>query len=142
VTYDGTMTFVNDYACHFWGLSRNELLGALFVLNLHQNDSDQTHEVIYNMLHRKQEIQGLLNHQKTPQGWRAVEWNMSPVYENGIITGFIATGRDVSDWKEDEERLQQLMDIFDNMIEPTYKILKEFRENYEQKSLYIKLTDK
>lgn len=99
--------FLNDGACEFWGKPREELLGIEFADYLHPDDEENTNAVIQKMIETGCIVKGLINRQKTPCGWRTVEWNASPVFnEKGEFVGLQATGRDITEREEAEEALR------------------------------------
>jgi PAS domain S-box-containing protein len=120
---DGNWTFLNDGACEFWGKSRNKLFGMNFSTYLHPEDVEKTEKSIQKLFSTKKTIKGLINRQNTPNGWRIVEWNGSPIFDNeGRYIGLQATGRDITEGKKAEEELKN-----------AHEKLKEFNQLLEQK---------
>ena len=115
VDKEGSWTFLNDYARVFWGNPGEKLLGRLFSDYLHPDDQEETSAVIQEMIKSERPLKGLVNRQWTPRGWRIVQWNGAPLYRDGAYTGFQATGRDITEEKQAEERLiesQAKLDMF------------------------------
>jgi len=112
---EGKWTFLNDSACQFWGKSREELIGSAFADYLHPDDREKIIAAIEKIKNKKL-VEGLVNRQKTPKGWRIVEWNAARILdEAGNYAGMQATGRDITDRKrteniikEQNERLKEL----------------------------------
>ena len=112
---EGKWTFLNDSACQFWGKLREELIGSAFADYLHPDDREEIIAAIEKIKNKKL-VEGLVNRQKTPKGWRIVEWNAAPFLdEAGNYAGMQATGRDITDCKraesiirEQNERLKEL----------------------------------
>ena len=100
----GRWTFLNDQACNFWGKSREELLGCFFSEYLHPDDQEMTSNATKSVMDGK--TVSLENRQKTPEGWRTVQWNVAPIYQDGECSGLQVTGRDITDNKQAEEELQ------------------------------------
>ncbi|MFC1650318.1 PAS domain S-box protein [Candidatus Latescibacterota bacterium] len=101
-------TFLNDVACEFWGKPREKLLGISFGEYIHPDDIEKTVSSINKMIKKKKLWKGFINRQKTPDGWRTVEWNASPIIdESGNYSGIQATGRDITERKETEEILKK-----------------------------------
>ena len=97
-------TFLNDGACEFWGSPREELLGVKSADYLHSDDAEETHAAIQEMIRTKQAVRGLRNRQRTPKGWRTVEWNGTPVFDRvGNHVGAQATGRDITEREQMEQ---------------------------------------
>ena len=90
--------FLNDGACEFWGSPREDLLGNKFSDYLHPDDAEETNAALQDMLRTKLVVRGLRNRQRTPNGWRTVEWNSAPVFgsEKNCV-GVQATGRDITE---------------------------------------------
>ena len=99
-------TFLNDGACKFWGKSREELIGSTFTDYLHPDDREKT-AVTVKEIETSKLVTGLVNRQKTPKGWRTVEWNAAPIFdEEGSYVGLQATGRDITKRKRAEEKIE------------------------------------
>jgi len=122
VDREGKWTFLNDGACEFWGKSRKELIGSTFADYLHPDDQEKTRAAVEEVKSNKL-ARGLVNRQKTPRGWRTVEWNESPILDKkGRYVGFWATGRDIIQRKKVEEELQEskshFQTLFNVMVDP------------------------
>ncbi|MBN2291119.1 MAG: DUF3365 domain-containing protein [Pirellulales bacterium] len=103
----GRWTFLNDGACNFWGMSREQMLGNSYEDLLHPDDAEMVKRKIEDMFRTGRPIRGLRNRQKTPGGWRTVEWNCYPILdEAGKTTGLQATGRDITDQQKAEDDLR------------------------------------
>jgi PAS domain S-box-containing protein len=95
---DSIWTFINDCACEFFGKTRKELLGIPFSTFLHPKDRDKTTEFIGEMISSRSMMKGHVNRQKSKDGWKKVEWNAYPHFdETGRYSGLQATGRDITD---------------------------------------------
>ena len=109
VDYDGRFTFLSDAACAFWGKSRDALAGRELSEFVHTEDLDRSIDTWSYALRTGRMIRGFVNRQSTPRGWRSVEWNAVPVFDqNEVYTGFQFTGRDVTDKVITEEFLLQV----------------------------------
>ena len=118
VDREGDWTFVNDGACEFWGSPREELLGASLAECVHSEDLEKTNATLQETVRTGQAVEGLRNRQRTRRGWRTVEWNCAPVYdETGDHVGFQATGRDITDRSRMEEALQESEEKFRTLFE-------------------------
>ncbi|UCF13543.1 MAG: PAS domain-containing sensor histidine kinase [Thermoplasmatales archaeon] len=118
VDSEGRWTFLNDGACQFWGKSREELLGIKFADYLHPEDAEKTNVTVQELIKTKQILRGFINRQKTPFGWRTVQWNGTAIFDKeGRYIGFQATGRDITDRKKMEETLRENNERFTQFFE-------------------------
>jgi len=100
-------TFLNDGACIFWGRPREKLLGVEYADFLHPDDIEKTNVAVLEMIKTKKIKKGVINRQKTPKGWRIVEWNATPIFdEAGNYAGMQATGRDITERNQAEEQIK------------------------------------
>ena len=114
---EGRWTFLNDEACRFWGKPREQLLGLNFCDYLHPDDVEKTN-AHNEILKNKQTAKTIINRQKTPDGWRTIEWNATGIFdEAGNFAGFQATGRDITEQKFAEEALAHSEGIYRGAIE-------------------------
>ncbi|MFP4690279.1 MAG: PAS domain S-box protein [Bacteroidales bacterium] len=107
VDEEGCWTYLNDTACEFWDGSREELLGRSFADYLHPGDMEKTFASVLKTSQSGSLIKDLVNRQKTPLGWRFVQWNATPLYRDGKYIGFQSTGRDITRYKQMEESLRE-----------------------------------
>jgi len=124
VDREGKWTFLNDVACEFWGKPREELIGSTFADYLHPDDQQKTRAAIEEVKTKKL-VRGLVNRQKTPKGWRIVEWNAAAIFDQEArYVGIQATGRDITERKQMEEVLIQernlLQALIDNIPDAIY----------------------
>jgi PAS domain S-box-containing protein len=105
---EGRWTFLNDAACRFFGSPREELLGRHYMDYVHPEDRDDTRRAGTTMSEELDTVQGLVNRSWTPGGWRVVEWNSAPIFDDwGRYIGHQATGRDITEQSEIEEQRRQ-----------------------------------
>jgi len=94
---EGRWTFLNDCGCRFWGRPREQLLGVKFADFVHPEDTRKTKAAIQKVVKTRQMVRGLINRQKTPNGWRTVEWNGAPIFdESQNCCGIRASGKDIT----------------------------------------------
>lgn len=120
VRYDaeGRWQFVNDRAARFWGVPREELETRDYFAYVHPDDHEATAEAQKQMLETQEPLMGFRNRQRTPAGWRTVEWNSQVVRDaEGRVIGFQASGRDVSRRHELEAELQRKNDLLEKTME-------------------------
>jgi len=126
VDKEGRWTFLNDQACKFWGKPRDELLGIKFADYLHPDDQEKTKAAIQEAVKTRKISRGFINRQKTPKGWRIVEWNGAPIFdEKGNYVGLQATGRDVTERKLLEEELKRYSEHLERLVEERTRKLRE-----------------
>ena len=120
-------TFLNDGACMFWGKPREELLGKTFRDYLHPEDYEKTAaSAIQENIENRQIVRGVVNRQKTPKGWRTVEWNAAPLFDkSGEYVGMQATGRDITERKRAEEAIEHLARFPSENPNPVIRIAKD-----------------
>ncbi|MFC1539094.1 PAS domain S-box protein [Candidatus Latescibacterota bacterium] len=100
--------FLNDVACEFWGNTREKLIGHSFGDYIHQDDIEKTVLAQKRMIKEKKILKGFVNRQKTADGWRMIEWNAFPLFdESGQYMGMQATGRDITEREKTEEILKK-----------------------------------
>jgi PAS domain S-box-containing protein len=106
VDYDGRFTYLSDAACAFWGKPRQELLGHDYTEFIHPEDLDRSLKTGMHALKTGNMIRGFVDRHDTPRGWRYIEWNAVPVFDDSeAYTGFQFTGRDVTDKVQAEQFL-------------------------------------
>ncbi len=124
---EGRWAFLNDGACMFWGKPREELLGKTFRDYLHPEDYEKTAaSAIQENIETRQIVRGVINRQKTPKGWRTVEWNAAPLFDkSGEYVGMQATGRDITERKRAEEAIEHLARFPSENPNPVIRIAKD-----------------
>ncbi len=145
---EGRRAFVNDVACEFWGKPREELLGAKSGAFAHPDDVEKTTAAIQEIIEARGPVRGMANRQQTPQGWRTVEWNACPIFdEAGNHIGRQVTGRDITEHerakealKRSENRLRLLSGrIIRAQEEERRRISRELHDQLGQEAVAIKM---
>jgi PAS domain S-box-containing protein len=109
VDYDGRFTYLSDAACAFWGKPRDQLLGHDYTELVHPDDLEHSIATGMRALKTCSMIKGFVDRQATPRGWRYMEWNSAPVFdEDGSYVGFQFTGRDITEKVLTERLLVQV----------------------------------
>jgi PAS domain S-box-containing protein len=99
------VTFANDAYCARFGLRREELLGR-GLTHLHPDDRAATTAAILRLLQPPHQAM-LENRVITPKGWRWISWSGCAIAdEHGEIVEIQCVGRDVTERRSAEERLQ------------------------------------
>ncbi|MFW5688983.1 MAG: PAS domain S-box protein [Spirochaetota bacterium] len=117
-TTRGEWTFINDRACEFWGATRDELVSQSYLDYVHPDDREKTAAAAASMIETGNPALGLRNRQRTPSGWRIVEWNSELLRDpEGQVSGFQATGRDVTERDELERALRYNNDLLQRTMD-------------------------
>ncbi len=142
---NGRWEFLNRRARDFWGLSGEEALGEDYRTFIHPDDVPEARAAHARMKEERAPIWGLVNRQKTPRGWRTVEWNSAPILdESGAFVGHQATGRDVTE-REEARRAATMEDpareAATTGVGPRDVLLKTYRECLDHADQMIAAVD-
>ena len=117
---DGTLTFVNDAYCRFFGMKREELIGSDFKNLVPEEDRKQIEDMIDGMNggmtfltheHRVFKPGGKI-------GWQM--WTNRAVFDDkGNIVEYQGVGHDITARKEAEEDLKQSVGHYGRQVEET-----------------------
>ncbi len=122
---DGVWTFVNDAAAEFYGYPREELIGRKLTEFVHPEDREATDTAEQRMRQDGSHVWGFVNRQRSPGGWRTVEWNSAPLYDaNGTCVGYQASGRDITQRIEAERRIQGLLEEKELLLQEVHHRIK------------------
>ncbi len=113
---DGTRTFVNEAYCQYFGKSWEELIGSSFFPLIVEEDKQAVKEKI-TRLKPKNPVETDVHRVKRPNGkigWQ--EWTDQAFFdENGKIKEIQSVGRDITEKKEIEHRLELSIDILEKV---------------------------
>jgi len=119
---DGTLTFVNEAYCRYFGEDPADLIGHRFWEHLPPEDQHNFKEYLKNFSKKKPvaTIEHRVIDHKAEVRWQ--QWVDRAIFdEQGRIVEFQAAGRDITERKEIEEALQrseqQFRSLFDTMSE-------------------------
>ena len=134
-TADGTLTFVNNAYCRFFGVTREDLIGR----NIAQRLNSQTKEDIWkhlSLLTTESPVQSyehLVERSRGRKGW--ILWTCRAIYDSeGKLFEYQAVGRDETERKRMEERLRKNEERLNLAMEATNDGLWDY--NLHHKSLY------
>jgi len=135
-TPDGTLTFVNDAYCRYFGKKPEELLGHKLVPLIPEEDHKQV-EKHFTSFSRENPVAEQEHRVIAPKGdvrWQ--RWTNRAIFDaNGAIVEFQSVGRDVSERKKAEEALKekeaQLEAKADNLeeVNTALRVLLKRRDN-------------
>ncbi|MFZ5993583.1 MAG: PAS domain-containing sensor histidine kinase [Thermodesulfobacteriota bacterium] len=104
---DGTLTFVNEAYCRYFGKSREELIGRNFLLLIPEEDREDVKNQ-FSSLSPKNPIAMYEHRVIVPDGnirWQ--QWNDRAILdEQGRIVEFQSVGRDITERMEAEQRIR------------------------------------
>ncbi|MFW6215566.1 MAG: PAS domain S-box protein [Alkalispirochaetaceae bacterium] len=104
-TLDGRWQFVNQEGRKVFGIDSETARDQEFWRYVHPEDLEATAEALKLLTESRKPVRGLINRQKTVRGWRTYEWNAAPIEAEGEVTGFQATGRDITEREEAHREL-------------------------------------
>lgn len=122
---DGTLTFINDAYCRYFGKKRRDLIGHPLREIVSPQCQDRIEKHI-SLLDQKNPVL-TMNHQVNfPNGeTRWHQWTDRAIFdENGNLIEYQAVGRDISDLKRAEQALQKIRDDLEQRVEERTATLK------------------
>ena len=118
---DGTLTFVNDAYCRYFGKRREEFIGHSFIPMIPEEDKLQV-TVAFNSLDKSNQVVTYEHRVILPDGsLRWQQWTDRLVFfNNGKILEYASVGRDITERKKAEEELRRLnLELEDRVRERT-----------------------
>lgn len=115
---DGTLTFVNEAYCRYFGKKREELVGQSFMSFIPQEDQGKAAQNLANLYPEKPVA--IVEHQViTPNGeirWQ--KWNERAIFdEQGQLMEIQSVGHDITARKNAETALQQVLAKLERRVE-------------------------
>ncbi len=109
VDLEGKFLFVSQSYCDLFGKTEHELLGNKFIPLIHGDDVDMTLKEMEN-LYKPPYTCYVEQRAMTKHGWRWLAWaDKSILDENNNVKEIVATGREITDLKEAEEKLKSAL---------------------------------
>jgi PAS domain S-box-containing protein len=103
----GHFLFVNPSYCHIMGKNKRDLLRKGYLYFIHNRNSKALSSSL-DGLNKPPNTSFLEQRILTSKGWRWIAWSIRSKFDNkGNLAAFVATGRDITEHKLDEERLRQ-----------------------------------
>ncbi|MDO9538473.1 MAG: PAS domain S-box protein, partial [Methanocalculus sp.] len=112
----GRFLYANPAYCRLFGKTEEELIGASYMPLVHPDDRAVVEAAVALLFKPPYEC-SYEERAETSLGWRWLEWTARAWHDdNGEITAFVGTGRDITDWKLAEEKLHQFEWIVDKEL--------------------------
>ena len=105
---DGTHVFVNEAYCRYFGLKRDEILGHRFRPNIPAEDQERVGGFFKSLT--PDHPLDIIEHRIIMQGGgvRWQRWSDRAIFNpSGMVTEYQSVGRDITEYKQAEEALQQ-----------------------------------
>ncbi|MEG4911718.1 AAA family ATPase [Microcoleus sp. B7-D4] len=107
---DGTVTFVNEGFCRFFGLTREQLIGHHYAPVVFEEDREYVTRVV-NSISQENPVVTIENRVIVSSQVRWTQWVNRAIFDDsGCIVEFQAVGRDISARKKAEAELEQAKD--------------------------------
>ncbi len=105
---DGTLTFVNEAYCKFFGVDREQVIGSSFFEFLSEDGRERIEQFL-DSIDRKNYREMNEDIWKYSDGnLRWIQWNYGVIFkDNCVIAEIQASGRDVTNIKESERKLEE-----------------------------------
>jgi PAS domain S-box-containing protein len=105
---DGTLTFINEAYCRYFGRSRSQLIGNQYEPLIFPQDLEKIHQLL-NSLNLKNPV-GTIEHRVVVAGEvRWMQWINRAIFdEQGHFVEFQSVGRDITEHKQAQKALEQL----------------------------------
>jgi PAS domain S-box-containing protein len=124
---DGTITFVNDAYCHYYGKTREDLVGQTFMPLVYEEDREMVYHGISSLSQNSPLVSHV--HRAIPHNGeiRWQRWSNRAIFgEGGELSEIQAVGQDITEEKRMDDELRrahkQLMDIIDFLPDATFVI--------------------
>lgn len=112
------ITYLNDVYCSTFGVNKDELTGSHMFVQIDEKDRPNALKFLAQLADPPHRLQ-LVQHASTFTGLRWISWAISAIYdENHSLMEIMAVGRDITDIKLKEEKLEsqeKFRQIVDNI---------------------------
>ena len=104
---DGTLTFVNEAYCRYFGLTREELIGYHYEPVIFEQDREHVARLL-NSISRENPVVTIENRVISQEQLRWTQWSNRAIFDDtGCIVELQAVGRDITDIKQIEDALRE-----------------------------------
>jgi len=121
---DGTLTFVNDAYCHYFGLKKEECIGKMHGVMLPPEDASRVKEHL-KALTPENPVAGIEHRIIMPSGevrWQ--RWNDRAIFnESWDLVEYQSVGRDTTDRKQAEEALRESEEKYRTLAETNHDFI-------------------
>ncbi len=130
---DGTVLFVNDAYCRYFGVPCKEIVGSRFKPMIHPDDSGKVYRLFSSLSPEKPQA-SIDQRTIAPDGrilWQ--RWNTRAIFgEDGSLREFQSVGQDITDLMERDLELKRANEEILASYEELTAIEKELREQYDE----------
>lgn len=132
---DGRFLFASKSYCETFNIDEDELIGKIFMPEIHPDDLEITNSIIQNCI--SPPYHAYLEHRAlTSQGWVWFAWTINTVLDkNGNPKEIVAVGRDINNLKEVEQLLVHQRDSAQSLINSAPAIICYTDLNFNIKSI-------
>ncbi|GIW01781.1 PAS domain-containing sensor histidine kinase [Roseiflexus sp.] len=132
---DGMITLVNDASCHYWGLTRDEIIGSDLRRFVHPDDIPRVNHHFESLT--PESPVGTIELRVIPPGnevrWQ--RWTVRALYNGARRVGYQLVGRDITERKRMEEHLFRSERQFKTIAENAPDILSRY--DLQGRYLYV-----
>jgi PAS domain S-box-containing protein len=137
---DGTIVFVNQAFCRYFGLEQAALIGQHYAPIVHAADREWVSQQVQS-LRSDHPVVVVENRVITPLGIRWTQWiNRGLFNESGDLVEFQSVGRDITDRKQTEAKLQESEAKLNDVLNTSFAAIACFRiypEDFHREYLYF-----
>ena len=115
---DGTHVFVNEAYCRYFGLDQKEIIGTQFHPTIHPQDQENVVRLIASLTpdHPLMNIDQRIIMPDGSIRWQ--RWVDRAIFQlDGSLKEYQSVGRDITDWKQSEEALEESESFNRNLVE-------------------------
>lgn len=133
----GRFLFVSPSYCRVFGKTEDELIGNAFMPLVHEDDLEQTLKEMEKLYHPPYHAT-MQQRAMTVDGWRWFEWVDTAVLDdNNKVVEIIGVGRDITERKETEMKLQQFQKALGSSSDAIGMSTPEGRHYYQNEAFDI-----